>query len=76
MRAALRVLTAQRPARTVVAVPVAAPGALEEVGALADEVVCLHAPASFRAVGGAYDRFAQTTDDEVRRLLQDAATEL
>lgn len=76
VRAALRVLSAQRPARTVVAVPVGAPGALREVGELADEVVCLLAPPSFRAVGGAYDRFAQSTDDEVRRLLRDAATEL
>jgi putative phosphoribosyl transferase len=76
VRAALRVLAAQRPARTVVAVPVGAPNALDEVGGLADEVVCLLAPPSFRAVGGAYDRFAQTTDDEVRRLLREVATEL
>jgi len=55
---------------------VAAPPSHNEVGALADEVVCLLTPPSFRAVGGAYDRFAQTTDAEVRELLRDAATEL
>jgi putative phosphoribosyl transferase len=76
VRAALRVLAAQRPGRTVVAVPVGAPSALREVGELADEVVCLLAPASFRAVGRAYGSFAQTSDDEVRALLRTAATEL
>jgi len=39
-------------------------------------VVCLLAPPSSRAVGGAYGTFAQTSDDEVRRLLRNAATEL
>ncbi len=75
-RAALQVLAAQRPGWTVVAVPVAAPGALREVAALADEVVCLLAPPSFRAVGGAYRSFTQTTDDEVRHLLRAGATGL
>ena len=50
-----------------------APAALHEIGGLADELVCLLAPASFRAVGGAYRSFAQTSDDEVRRLLVAAA---
>ncbi|MBN1094052.1 phosphoribosyltransferase [Blastococcus sp. TML/M2B] len=69
MRAALLALAGQRPARTVVAVPVASAGALAEVRALADDVVCLLVPSSFRAVGGAYGTFAQTSDDEVRDLL-------
>jgi putative phosphoribosyl transferase len=72
VRAALQALAGQHPRRTVVAVPVAAPSALEEVGALADDVVCLLAPPSFRAVGGAYRSFAQTTDDEVREALRAA----
>ncbi|SDE33991.1 Predicted phosphoribosyltransferase [Blastococcus fimeti] len=76
VRAALQVLAGQRPGRVVVAVPVGAPGALREVAGLADEVVCLLAPPSFRAVGGAYRAFAQTTDGEVRNLLRAAATEL
>ena len=36
----------------------------------ADEVVCLHAPASFKAVGIYYVRLEQASDDKVRRLLQ------
>ena len=35
----------------------------------ADDVICLHAPASFRAVGLHYRDFTQTTDAEVQRLL-------
>lgn len=70
VRAALRVLAAQRPGRVVVAVPVGAPGSLREVAGLADEVVCLLVPTPFRAVGAAYRDFAQTSDDEVCELLR------
>lgn len=73
VRAALQALAARHPGRTVVAVPVAAPTALETVAPLADEVVCLVAPPAFRAVGGAYRSFAQTTDDEVRDVLATGA---
>jgi putative phosphoribosyl transferase len=59
-----------------VAVPVGSPTAVRELGALADDVVCLVAPPTLRAVGGAYRDFAQTSDDEVRRALGDAAAEL
>lgn len=76
VRAALHALAAQRPARTVVAVPVASPSAVQEVGALADEVVSLLTPPSFRAVGAAYRAFPQTSDDEVRDLLRGGSTEL
>jgi putative phosphoribosyl transferase len=76
VRAALRVLAGRRPARSVVAVPVGSPTAVRELGGLADEMVCLLAPPSLRAVGGAYGDFTQTSDDEVRRVLRDAAAEL
>ena len=76
VRAALRVLAARRPARSVVAVPVGSPAAVRDLRHLADEVVCLLAPPSLRAVGSAYGDFAQTSDDEVRRVLRDAAAEL
>lgn len=57
----------------VVATPVAAPEAVRLVGELADDVVCLHAPLDFRAVGASYDDFRQTTDDEVTARLQEGA---
>ncbi|GAA1008345.1 phosphoribosyl transferase [Streptomyces sp. F-3] len=64
-RAALRHVRSRGPARTVLAVPVGAPEAVEALGEEADEVVCLHRPTSFTAVGLWYDDFEQLTDDEV-----------
>ncbi len=70
LRAALRSVRKQSPARLVVAVPVGSREACAALRAEADEVVCLYAPASFSAVGSYYLKFDQTSDDEVRRLLQ------
>jgi putative phosphoribosyl transferase len=53
----------------VVAVPVAPPSACAGLRALADEVVCLHTPPSFVAVGAWYDDFSETSEDEVRAAL-------
>lgn len=67
--AALRVARAQGAARVVVAVPVGSRDAVERLEAIADDVLCLAAPASFGAVGSFYRDFSETTDDEVVRLL-------
>ncbi len=62
-------------ARVVVAVPVAPPGTARRlVGA--DEVVCVTMPEHFTAVGTSYADFSQTTDDEVVRLLDEAAARM
>jgi predicted phosphoribosyltransferase len=74
MRAAVRALRTMSPARIVVAVPV---GSAETCAILqdeADEVVCAVQPEDFYAVGVWYDDFAQTTDEEVRDLLERAAS--
>src|SRR4051812_8892261 len=73
-RAALRAMRDRRPARLVLAAPVAAPSAVEALRAEADDVVVLSAPAGFRAVGQAYQRFAQTRDEDVLRLLRGRPT--
>jgi putative phosphoribosyl transferase len=70
MIAALHGLRHRQPARLVCAVPVAAPDSLERVRPLADEVVCLQAPAHFQAVGQFYSIFDQIGDDEVIELLK------
>lgn len=70
MRAAVAAIRRQRPARIVVAVPVGALESCETLRAEADEVVCLHTPEPFCAVGLWYDNFTQTTDEEVRELLK------
>lgn len=67
--AALQAVRVLAPARVVVAVPVGAAEACARVAAVADELVCLHCPAPFGAVGRYYRDFRQTSDDEVRRLL-------
>ena len=76
MRAALTALRDWRPERVVVAVPVAAPEACDALRSMADEVVCAITPEPFHAVGVWYQEFGQTSDDEVRSLLADAARSL
>ena len=72
MRAAVRALRQERAGRIIVAVPVAAPSVCAEMKAEADEVVCAATPEPFRAVGLWYDDFVQTSDAEVRELLDGA----
>jgi putative phosphoribosyl transferase len=57
----------------VVAVPVAAAETCAELRGGVDQVVCMLTPAPFYAVGLWYDDFSQTSDDEVRELLERAA---
>ncbi len=58
-----------QPAGLIIAVPVAPRDTLELFGQVADQVVCLAAPADFYAVGQFYDDFGQTADREVMELL-------
>jgi len=69
MRAAILALRQQSPARVVVAIPVAAPDSCEELGEVADEVVCPVRPRRLRAIGLWYEDFAQITDAQVRDFL-------
>lgn len=69
MMAALHSVRAKSPARLVCAVPVASPDSLEKVRPHADEIVCLHTPWSFQAVGQFYRTFQQVEDEEVMALL-------
>lgn len=70
MVAAIRSVRAQRPLRIVAAVPVAARGSLDLARSFADEVVCLHSPQVFYAVGDYYDDFEPVSDSEVVALLE------
>ena len=72
VKAGLMVLNARKPARVILAVPVAPRDVLSEMEALADEVVCLETPRPFVAVGAHYARFPQTTDAEVVAALEAA----
>jgi predicted phosphoribosyltransferase len=70
MCAAVKAARMGRPERIVVAVPVASREAVQSVGTLADEVVCVSTPEHFRAVGLWYEDFGQTGDEEVCELLR------
>ena len=74
MRAAVVAVRRRRPARLVVAVPVAAAATCAEFRHEVDELVCTSTPEPFHAVGLWYEDFSQTTDDEVRELLERART--
>ncbi len=69
-RAVVHALRERGASRVVIAAPVASPEAIRMLQNVADEVVCLEAPARFRAVGQFYDNFSPTTDEEVVRLLE------
>ncbi|MGH7683443.1 MAG: phosphoribosyltransferase [Vulcanimicrobiaceae bacterium] len=74
MRVAVEALREGKPAKIVVAVPVAAAQIALEMRAFADEVVVARMPDRFRAVSVWYRNFSQTTDAEVRELLARAAS--
>ncbi|MCS6779260.1 MAG: phosphoribosyltransferase family protein [Geminicoccaceae bacterium] len=73
VRAALRALARLGPARRVLAVPVAPPDTLAALASETDEIVALEQPEWMGAVGQFYADFSQTSDEEVTRLLADAA---
>lgn len=69
---AIRILRKKNPARIIVAIPVASPGAVSRIREQADDLVCLYAPDNFYGVGQFYGDFTQVTDDEVEHLLKEA----
>ena len=71
MKAAVQAVRAHAPARIVVAVPVGAPDTCGQFADLAEEIICARTPEPFSAVGQGYRDFSQTTDEEVRELLDE-----
>jgi predicted phosphoribosyltransferase len=62
---AIRAVRAQKPGKIVVATAVAPPSSLAHIQNQADEVVSLHAPEDFYAVGQFFEDFSEVTDDMV-----------
>ena len=69
MRAALRATRLRRPKKLVLAAPVAAPDALNELRSEVDDVVCLISEEPFNAIGLFYVDFHQMNDAEVTEIL-------
>jgi putative phosphoribosyl transferase len=76
MRAAIRALKTQNPARLIVAVPTAAGSTYRELRSTVDEFIALTTPEPFYAVGAWYREFEQTSDEEVTELLERARRNL
>jgi putative phosphoribosyl transferase len=73
MRAAVEALRQSRPAKIVIAVPVAAAESLAALERKVDCVISAHTPTPFFAVGRWYRDFSPTMDREIRGLLQGRA---
>jgi predicted phosphoribosyltransferase len=73
MRAAVAAVRQLQAARVIVAVPVAPLETYEEFKGEVDEMVCPLKLVNFQSVGQWYERFGQTSDEEVQSLLAQAA---
>jgi putative phosphoribosyl transferase len=73
MQAAVGALRQGNPGRIIVAAPVAAVQTAIRLREAADSLVCLDLPPDFHAVSTWYEDFSQTTDEEVRDLLESAS---
>ena len=76
MRAAVKALRQRGVAKIVAAVPVGPPDTCREIEQEADETICLSTPPFFQAVGQYYEDFSQTSDEDVRELLTQAAQDV
>lgn len=72
MRAAVAAVGRAEPAEVIVAVPVAPWDTVAELRRSADRVVCPWTPEPFFGIGGWYVDFGQTSDAEVRAILDKA----
>lgn len=68
--AAIHVIKKQKPAKLVVAVPVAPPDSLMRIKSQVDEVVCLLTSELFFAIGAFYENFVQVEDEEAIAILE------
>jgi putative phosphoribosyl transferase len=67
--ASLRALRQQNPARLILAIPVGPADTMDRLACECDQVIVVSTPEPFYAVGRFYERFEQTSDDEVVELL-------
>lgn len=69
MIASVKIIRDQNPKELIIAVPVIPRDRVENFRKLADQFICLHAPAEFYAVGQFYEDFSQVEDETVVQLL-------
>jgi putative phosphoribosyl transferase len=71
MRAAVALCRNRQAGRVIVASPVAGPPTAAELRTLADDVVILETPLTFRAVAQAYENWYDVPDEEVIRIMEE-----
>lgn len=76
LKAALSTIKQQQPKRIVVAVPIAPPDVCQQLEREVDELVCLLTPRCLSSISLWYEDFLPTTDDRVRNLLAQNASQL
>ena len=72
MLAAIKYARSKNPKKLIVAIPVAAQDSFEKVKEASDEIICLHIPSFFGAVGSFYQDFMQLEDEEVKSYLEES----
>lgn len=72
MLAAVKYARSKNPKKLIVAIPVAAQDSFEKVKEASDEIICLHIPSFFGAVGSFYREFMQLEDREVKSYLEES----
>lgn len=72
MRTAIAILRLRRPARIVIAVPVASRSSVLELLAQVDNVITYSMPNEFETVAQWYDDFAEISEESVRELYERA----
>ena len=75
-RAAIMTVKRQEPARIIAAIPVSPPPICQELMERVEQVECLIDPPNLTSIGRWYEDFSQTSDEEVRSLLQSAYSSL
>lgn len=73
MRAAIQALRLQQPSQIIVAVPIAATITCQQLAAEADQMICVESIDRLSSIGYWYENFAQTSDAEVCRLLEQSS---
>lgn len=68
--AAIQSIRQKEPAKIIAAMGVAPPDTVKKIKKMADEVVCLHTPVEFWAVGQFFRDFSQVSDEEVADILK------
>ena len=71
IRVAIEAIRHHKPAKIVVAIPVASPDSIQAIKEEVKEVVCLHSPTEFMAISQFYKEFPQVSDEKVIKLLQE-----